>query len=386
MSDEPQTSGRLKEMFQAPSKRMRGALLAFTAIMFGFTAFLLAPFDYLIYTPGPTINVLGSQGETVILEFSDPDDPSLPSRREAIEGDGQLRMVTVSETGGPGSGKVRGGDLLKAWLSKGASIKRYDQVYSRDTTAQEVEEASSAQMTSSHSTAAIAALDYLGIPMSSELEIVAAAPGSGAEGQVEDGDILVSIQDPQGVVHVVDRPSVPFEVVKTIDPGSTVQVTVLRDGTEVTVPIITTGPAEGESFEGSKMGIYLDARTELPIDVTIHLERIGGPSAGLVFALGIIDELTEGGTTGGQNIAATGALSFAGDVIPIGGVKQKMYGAVRDGSKWFLVPTDNCASVVGNEPKGLRVIPVDTLREAVGVVNAISEGNTQDLRSCEAQL
>ncbi len=358
----------------------------FVAFAVALTALLAMPTGYLIYRPGPTVNVLGSQGETVVLEFAPAsDDPDLPTQREVFEGDGELRMVTVSESGGPGNGEVRVVELVRAWFEKGSSIKRYSDVYDDSMTAEEIEQASNAQMTSSHSVAAIAAMDYLGLPMETKLTIVGVAPGSGAEGKVQEGDILLSIEDPEGTVHVVDRPSVPFVLVKTIEPDSEVIVTVLRDGKEVSVPITTTGPAEGEDFEGSKMGVYLDADTDLPIDVTIHLERIGGPSAGLVFALGIIDELTEGGTTGGESIAATGALSFAGDVIPIGGVKQKMYGALRDGAEWFLVPESNCDSVLGNEPKGLRVVPVATLSEAVGVLSAISAGDSANLPVCQPQ-
>ncbi len=375
---------------QAPqvpsSKKTRRAIVALAVFALVLTGFLVMPTGCLIYRPGPTVNVLGSQGETVVLEFSsDPDDPTLPVQREMFEGDGELRMVTVSESGGPGNGKVRGAELVQAWFEPGSSILKYSDVYDKGVTAEEVEQASAAQMTSSHSTAAIAAMDYLGIPMESELTVVGVVPGSGAEGAVEEGDVLVSLEDPSGTVHALDRPSAPFTVVKRIAPGSKVLLTVLRNGKEVTVPITTSGPEQGESFEGSKMGVYLDVNTELPIDVTIHLEKVGGPSAGLAFALGIIDELTEGGTTGGESIAATGSLSFAGDVVPIGGVKQKMYGALRDGSKWFLVPADNCDSVVGNEPDGLRVVPVKTLSQAADALSAIAAGDGNGLPVCEAQ-
>ena len=372
---------------RAPSsKKTRRAVITLAALTVALAALLAMPTGFLIYRPGPTVNVLGSQGETVVLEFtSKSDDPNLPVQREMFQGDGELRMVTVSESGGPGNGKVHGAELLQALFEPGSSILRYSDVYDKGVSAEEIEEASAAQMTSSHSTAAIAAMDYLGVPMESELTIVGTVPESDADGKVQEGDVLVSIEVPDGTVHAVDRPSVPFAVVKTVDPGSEVLVTVLRDGKEVTFPITTSGPMKGETFEGSKMGIYLDVNTELPIDVTIHLESIGGPSAGLAFALGIIDELTEGGTTGGQSIAATGSLSFAGDVIPIGGVKQKMYGAVRDGSKWFLVPAENCDSVMGNEPDGLRVVPVKTLSQAADALSAIASGSGEDLPVCEAQ-
>ena len=81
-------------------------------------------------------------------------------------------------------------------------------------------------------------------------------------------------------------------------------------------------------------------------------------------------------------IAATGALDFVGNVVPIGGVVQKMYGAKRDGSKWFLIPDGNCAEAQGREPSGLRVVPVETLREGVAAVQAIADGDGDSLPTC----
>lgn len=380
---------QLKDPQGRPARRLAlrwllagGLTLLIVAVVL-FAAFM--PVPYVVHQPGPTVDVLGKQGQTQVLEFATPEDSSIPSQREAQDDDGQLRMVTVSEVGGPGT-TLRGIDLLRAWLEPGTTIQKFSDLYDTTVTAEQLKEAGAAQMTSSHSTASIAAMDYLGIPMDSTLTIIGASPGSDAEGKVQEGDVLVSIIGPDGVVHPVDRPSVPFDVMKSTPPGSEVLVTVLRDGREVEFPIVSSGPTEDETFEGSKMGIYLDAETELPIDVTIHLERIGGPSAGLIFALGIVDQLTPGGITGGQVIAGTGALSFSGDVVPIGGVKQKMYGAVRDGAHWFLAPVDNCADVIGNEPKGLEVIPVATLAEGVSAVEAIAKGQTADLPSCSAEV
>ncbi|MFZ1381485.1 MAG: S16 family serine protease [Scrofimicrobium sp.] len=355
------------------------AALLLTAVLVGVA---MIPVPYVVHSPGPTVNVLGSQGSTVVLEFGESSDPSVPVVRSEKEDEGQLRMVTVSESGGPGT-KLRLIELIQAKFNPGDEVDRYEDLYDDTVTAEELKDAGAAQMTSSHSAASIAAFDYLGIPMESTLTIEGAVAGSSAENQVEQGDILVSIKTPDGVEHRVDRPSVPFDLMKETAPGSTVIVTVNRAGEEIEIPIVTTGPQEGENFEGSKMGIYLFADTKLPFDVTIHLERIGGPSAGLIFALGIISRLSDHDITGGQVIAGTGALSFSGDVIPIGGVKQKMYGAKRDGAEWFLVPFDNCDSVIGNTPKGLTVIPVKTLAGAVDVVEQIASGQTSGFATCE---
>ncbi len=348
-------------------------------------AFVFVPVPYVIQKPGPTVDVLGVQGDTQVFEFGPSSDPSLPVPREPNEDGGQLRMVTVSELGGPGS-TVTALDVVRAWLTPSSTIRKYSELYDSSVTAEDIKEAGAAQMTSSHSSAAIAAMEYLGVPFESTLTIQGAVPDSDGDGKFEQGDILVNIETPDGVVHQVDRPSVPFDVMKTVPPESTVVVAVDREGTQVEIPVVTAAPPEGDSSEGSKMGIFLTADSDLPIDVQIHLERIGGPSAGLIFALGIVDQLTPGGITGGQVIAGTGAMSFAGDVIPIGGVKQKMYGALRDGAQWFLVPELNCPDVEGNIPDGLRVIPVSTLSNGVGVVEAIASGDTDNLPSCPEKV
>lgn len=356
------------------------------------------PVAYVIQSPGPTVNVLGSQGETPVLELAQSGESS-GGEGEVFKiptdggSEGELLMVTVSSLGGPGT-TTRVGNVVAAWFRPGDTIMRYSDLYAPETTAEDVSQAGAAQMESSHSAASIAALEYLGVPMETTLIVAGFSEGSGAAKALKEGDILVSITTVDGVVHPVDTPSVPFRLMEVTPPGSVVKVTVLRGGEELTVEVPTVsasaiggGPSgEGDEGEetGSRMGIYLSADTNLPLDVTIHLERIGGPSAGLVFALGIIDELTPGGILGSDVVAGTGALDFSGNVLAIGGVKQKMYGAVRDGAKWFLVPQDNCNSVVGNTPDGLRVVPVATLAEGVAALEAITTGETESLARCDA--
>ena len=113
---------------------------------------------------------------------------------------------------------------------------------------------------------------------------------------------------------------------------------------------------------------------DFPIQVTIQLDNVGGPSAGMMFALGIIDTLTDGELNGGERVAGTGTIDAAGTVGPIGGIRQKMFGAVDAGDTWFLAPADNCDEVVGHIPDGLRVFKVSTLDDALGVLSAIRDG------------
>ena len=150
------------------------------------------------------------------------------------------------------------------------------------------------------------------------------------------------------------------------------------EGTEVEV--VTQDDGEG----GSLLGVMIAPEVDLPFEVEFAIENIGGPSAGLMLALGIIDILTPGSLTGGQDVAGTGTVDLAGDVGPIGGIQQKMAGALRDGADWFLAPVENCDEVVGAVPDGLEVIAVDTVGDAVAALEAVAQGSTTDLPRCPA--
>ncbi|HZU92988.1 MAG TPA: S16 family serine protease, partial [Microbacterium sp.] len=131
------------------------------------------------------------------------------------------------------------------------------------------------------------------------------------------------------------------------------------------------------------IGITLTTEYDFPIDVTIQLDNVGGPSAGMMFALGIVDELTPGEMTGGNDIAGTGTIDAAGAVGPIGGIRQKLYGAVDAGADYFLAPTSNCDEVVGHVPDGLQVISTSTLEESLDALEVIANGgDVDDLPTC----
>lgn len=120
---------------------------------------------------------------------------------------------------------------------------------------------------------------------------------------------------------------------------------------------------------------YLDLNDK-NIKVTLKLADVGGPSAGLLFSLGIIDKLDSAGAdlTGGRTIAGTGTIDAAGKVGAVGGVSLKTQAAKRDGATVFLVPKDECSDAKAELPKGLRLIPVTTLKGAVGALEALESG------------
>jgi PDZ domain-containing protein len=156
-------------------------------------------------------------------------------------------------------------------------------------------------------------------------------------------------------------------------------VTVLRDGKKVTHELSPIKDADGNF----RLGILIGYKYDFPLDVKLQLGDVGGPSGGMMFALGIIDRLTTGDLTGGLHVAGTGTINESGEVGPIGGVVQKLYGAKRSGATVFLAPAANCEEIVGNEPAGLRVVKIEKLEDALGALEKLSKNeNLDSLPSC----
>jgi PDZ domain-containing protein len=133
------------------------------------------------------------------------------------------------------------------------------------------------------------------------------------------------------------------------------------------------------------IGINVTMEYQFPFKVEIQLDKVGGPSAGMMFALGIIDKLTPGAIQGGADVAGTGTIDQAGTVGPIGGIQQKLYGAKNAGADWFLAPAENCNEVTGHIPDGLKVFAVKTIDDSIAVLDAIRTGaDTSTLPACPA--
>ena len=374
----------------SPMRRWR-IITAFLALLAMAVILLWVPVPFVVSSPGPTFNVLGSaNGEPMIaIEGTDPttgeevqldDAQSASVTAKAKPGQGQLRMVTVSESGGPGN-RLNFAQLLMAYFDSHSKIVDYESVYPSGTTYNEISDAQSAMMRNSQTTSQVAALEYLGWDVPATVTIEGATEGSNADGIVQQGDILQAITTPDGTRHEITHASLPFTLIRTVPAGSHMTLTIERDGVVRDVSFDSIAASATES--GSKLGIYLSVTPELPVDISFNLDGVGGPSAGMMFSLGIIDRLTPGDMTGGNAIAGTGTMSFDGQVGPIGGIQQKMWGAHDDGAQWFLAPSDNCSEVVGHVPDGLRVVKVSNLSEAATAVATIAEGNGATLPTCQ---
>jgi Lon-like protease len=310
------------------------------------------PVPYVVLSAGPALDTLSSPNGKPLIEISG---------RQTYPTSGGLYLTTVSVLGGPHPVTLPA--VLRAWLDPDEAAVPVEAVYPPGQTAQQAEERNRQEMSDSQSAATAAALQELGIPVTVSVgQVVSGVP---AARELEAGDVLLSVQG-----HPVTGYSSLRAAVTGVTPGEAVAVRLRRGVREQTVDVTTTKDRVGRTALG------LLPRYTFPFSVKIQIDDIGGPSAGMMFALGVMDKLTPGSLTGGQRISGTGEISPDGAVSPIGGIAEKMIGARDVGARWFLAPADNCDEVVGHVPDGLRVVRISTLHEARQAVEAIAQGRT----------
>jgi PDZ domain-containing protein len=194
------------------------------------------------------------------------------------------------------------------------------------------------------------------------VEATLVVPDSPADGVLEVGDVIVEANGEE--IGTTDELQAAFA---GIDPGETVELTVEREE-KPTELVVGTRAAEGDR-DRAVMGVQVENAEdfEFPVDIEIDAGGIGGPSAGLAFALDIVDELGDEDLSRGRTIVATGELDLEGNAHAIGGVTQKAIGAREAGADIFLVPDGNYEEA-RDAVEGLRVIPVSTFDEALAVL------------------
>ena len=339
-----------------------GTLLA------GFAAgALFQPVPYAELTPGPTFDVLGTQDGTA------SGTPLISiAGRQTYPTTGQLRMVTVGVS--EESYQMPLGEALAGWLSTDEAIVPKDTIYPAGQTQQQSDAENTQEMTDSQDSAITAGLGALGIkPTGSEVVIADVGDGSPAAGKLLAGDVIDEVDGTPipggnaGMTQVTD-------VIQKLTPGRQVTFEITRDDKKQT---ITTGTQN--SGGKAAVGIAIESENVFPFDVDIQLNNVGGPSAGMMFALGIIDKLTSTNLTGGRIIAGTGTIDAQGNVGAIGGIQMKTIGARDAGATVFLAPAGNCAEAKANQPAGLELVKVNTLQDALNALADIRAGKTPPL-------
>ena len=344
---------------QQRSRRAGWLMLSLTAVIIVGLSFFPAP--YVIDNPGPTYDTLGS------VEVGDATlDLIAISGGEVYETTGEIRLTTVTRSGNPDSlpGWL---DVLSGWLDPTRTVIPVDIAYPPGVSVEQNREAAQIDMENSQQEAIAAALAYAGIPFSSTLIVSQALEGGPSEGVLLEDDLIVQAMGTP--VHTVTELR---DLIAVSGVNTPLDLVVERSGAEIDLQIV---PRMSEGATPMPMiGILVSGRYDFPLEIDIALENVGGPSAGLVFALGIVDKLSPDDLTGGGIFAGTGTINARGDVGSVGGIRHKMHGALADGAQWFLAPADNCPDVLGHIPEGLSVIPVATLDDAVDALIGIREG------------
>nr|WSZ98375.1 PDZ domain-containing protein [Streptomyces sp. NBC_00857] len=359
--------------------RRTATMLASTLVLIALLcAGVLIKVPYSEMSPGPTVNTLGDAGGEPVLRISG---------RKTYATSGNLNMTTVRVTGADYNMNIV--EAVYGWLAHDNIVVPHDTLYPDGKTEEQSTQENAEEFSQSQESAKVAALEELRIPVSSRTIVSSVLKDSPAEGTLHAGDVIKAVDGspvkaPEDVAKLVTKHKPGQDVVFTIIPAKEAKAAEKAgrkpEGTEKTT--ITTG----KSDKGDRAIVGIQAGTDhtFPFTVDIKLADVGGPSAGLMFSLGIVDKLTPGSLTGGKFVAGTGTIDDAGKVGPIGGIQMKLVGARQAGARYFLTPDDNCATAASDVPDGLTLIRVKTIDDAKKSLDKIRAGKTTGLPSCSA--
>ncbi len=336
----------------------------------------LTPSPYAIERPGPVYDVLGTtdiNGKKVpLIEVSG---------EKTYATSGKLDMLTVYVDGTPES-RLSWIEVAGSWFDSSRAAVPLDELYPSGQTDKQANQQSTQEMSSSQESAQAAALTALHIDygMTTTVTVAQVVKGTPAEGTLKTGDVLETANGQK-----VTSLTTLQQAIIANGTATPVVFEITRDGSPQTVMIT---PVINTDTKKPSIGIYTGGSSTFtfPFPVKIQLQDVGGPSAGMMLAIGIYDKLTPGDLLTGKHIAGTGTIDPDGTVGAIGGIRQKLYGARDDGATWFLAPQSNCDEVVGHVPTGIKVVAVKTLDDSLAAVKAIASGSgTGSLPTCPAK-
>jgi PDZ domain-containing protein len=278
--------------------------------------------------------------------------------------DGDMYMLTVSLQ------EVNVFEYAQAYFDPSIDLVAREVIRPADVSPDEFRRANRDAMDDSKNTAISVALQYLGYDVHDAGEGVLVSgvlEGTPADGVLQTGDVITAV----GGVPVTIRDDGINEIVSH-DIGETVTLTVQRgDQTlELDVTLVEHTQEPGRPMVGFQADTY-NRTLVFPFEVEIDSQNVGGPSAGMMYTLTIIDLLTEGDMTGGNVIAGTGTIDSDGTVGPIGGVRQKVVAAQAAGARYILVPEANYADALTMKDDGVEIFSIRTLDDAVQVLQGL---------------
>jgi Lon-like protease len=311
----------------------------------------LVTVPYVSLGPGPTFDTLGEVDGKQVVDIEGTDvHPTT----------GHLNMTTVSQRDG-----LTLGQAMILWASGREQLVPRDLVYPPDKSKEEIDEANTTDFRQSEDSAEYAALHYLKYPMAITVESVN-DPGPSA-GKLQAGDAIGAVNGQP--VATLDEFTA---VLKKTKPDETIVLDYRRKNGPPGVATITLGSNGDRDYGYLGVGV-LDAPWA-PFTIDFNLANIGGPSAGLMFSLAVVDKLTTGDLNGSKFVAGTGTITGDGEVGPIGGIAHKIVAAAETGATVFLVPADNCEEAKTADEDGVELVKVDNLGQAVDALKTLSAG------------
>ncbi|MFD5452770.1 YlbL family protein [Streptomyces sp. NPDC003470] len=357
-----------------------------TATMLASTLMLIAllcagvfiPVPYSEMSPGPTVNTLGDHDGEPVLQISG---------HRTYDTSGHLNMTTVRVTSA--DYRMNLVEAVYGWFAHDNRVVPHDTLYPDGKTEEEATQENAEEFSQSQESAKVAALEALDIPVKSWVIVSTVVKGSPAQGRLHAGDVIravdgTAVEEPGDVADLVTKHKAGQDVVFTIVPAKEQAAAEKQNRTPTRTEkvTITTAASDDAGEKRAIVGISAGTDHTFPFSVDIKLADVGGPSAGLMFALGIYDKLTPGSLTGGAFVAGTGTIDDAGKVGPIGGIGMKTIGAREKGARYFLTPADNCKAAAEDTPGGLTLVKVGTIDDAIGALDDIRAGKTADLPKC----
>ncbi|GAA3391169.1 PDZ domain-containing protein [Streptomyces roseoviridis] len=339
---------------------------------------VLIPVPYAEMSPGPTVNTLGEARGEPVLQISG---------RRTYPTSGHLNMTTVRVTSA--DYKMNAVEAVYGWLAHDSVVVPHDTLYPDGKTEEQSSQENAEEFSQSQESAKVAALQELDIPVTTRVVVATVVKGTPAEGKLHAGDVIravdgVAVKAPGDVAKLVTKHKPGQDVTFTIVPAEVAAAAekAHKDATTTRKVVLRTTSSQ----EGDRAIVGIQAGTDhvFPFTIDIKLADVGGPSAGLMFALGILDKLTPGSLTDGRFVAGTGTIDDKGKVGPIGGIEMKLVGARKAGAEYFLTPAANCAAAASDTPAGLTLIKVDTIDDATASLEKLRKGDTASLPRCSA--
>ncbi|WP_123523680.1 PDZ domain-containing protein [Streptomyces sp. 840.1] len=357
--------------------RRTATMLASTLVLIALLcAGVLIKVPYAEMSPGPTVNTLGEVDGDPVLQITG---------HKTYKTSGHLNMTTVRVTGA--DYRMNLVEAVYGWLGHDSLVVPHDTLYPDGKTEQQSTQENAEEFSQSQESAKVAALTELGIPVSSRVVVSTVIKDSPAQGKLHAGDVIkavdgTAVKQPEDVAKLVTRHKPGQDVTFTVIPAKAAAAAEKAgkepEGTEKITLTTAKAPKENRAI----VGIQAGTDHTFPFDIDIKLADVGGPSAGLMFSLGIVDKLTPGQLTGGKFVAGTGTIDDKGKVGPIGGINMKLVGARNAGARYFLTPADNCKSAASDTPDGLTLVRVKTIDDAKKSLDRIRSGDTAGLASC----